>query len=220
MQSAWPVWLGNCASVALFAVLLATAEPALAQTSSGWVSACVFADLDRTWTQHVPVGFGGGFAAGGSLSPRVGIEFALDWPIPETVRATTGPNPASGGALQRYTVTTTTGSVAGIGAMAFRIMARPRFSANVLAGLSLVSHHFSDDSLIEYLGSDGNVVKQTEFVSSSLQFALGIATGLEAVVRIGDHLAVVPEVHLVWFPGGGGTDSVIVRPAVGIRWSD
>src|SRR5690349_19754972 len=105
--------------------LLALASPALAQTHPAWVAVYVFADIDRTWTEHVPVGFGGSVAAGVSITRGMGFEAALDWPKAETVRSTP------------YKVTTS--SIAGIGALSFRVRSGTGFQVDGLAGLSLVS---------------------------------------------------------------------------------
>lgn len=204
-----------------FTMLLAAATPAFSQThSEAWLSARFIVDKDRTWSQDVPIGVGGGFALGAFVTRHVGVEVALEWPFAETaVHVFTGPAAVSVGGFLRNTRTDTTRSAGGIGAAAFRVVSRATLSMTVLAGFGIVSHRSKSDSRTEYLDADGNVTRQSEAMNSSRYFWGGLATGVEVAARIADHVAVVPEVHVIFFPLSE-TGTLIIRPAVGIRWTD
>jgi hypothetical protein len=121
---------------------------------------------------------------------------------------------------EKRTDRTTTQSPGWIGFVSIHVVSTARFQLSALTGFGVVSHRDAFAHVIEHLDANGNVIGQdTGGTSGSFAWG-GPATGLQLAIRLGRHVAVVPEVHVIWFPyADSGTATGIIRPTVAVRWS-
>jgi hypothetical protein len=210
----WTMTLG------FFGALLAKGPPAFCQTpSTVWVAGSVIREMDESWGHQVPSGFGGGVTLGWDKSPKIALEFVADWPASSTTQSViTEVDPKAG--PEKRTDRTTTQSPGWIGFVSIQVVSTSRFQLSALTGFGVVSHREAFTHLIEHLGANGNVIGQ-ETGGTSGSFAWGgPAIGLQLAIRLGRHVAVAPDVHLIWFPyADSGTATGIIRTAVAVRWS-
>jgi len=202
----------------VWSALVAVAVPALAQTDRGpWVAGRIVADADKSWNVAVPIGIAGGVSAGFELTRRIGFELAVDWPAIRTIQTVLTVQPLTG--PERITQRDSYQSPGGAGFVAIHALTRSRVRLTLLAGLGIVSHRSTYDGITERLDPNGNVVSRAEGgVNGTFNWG-GPAVGVELPIRLGTHVAVVPEVHIIWFPlTDNPGSSAIIRPAVGVRW--
>jgi hypothetical protein len=210
----WAMTLG------IFGALLANGLPAFCQTpSTVSVAGSVIREMDKSWGHQVPSGLAGGVTLGWDKSRKIALEFVVDWPASRTTQSViTEVDPKAG--PEKRTDRTTTQSPGWIGFVSIYVVSTSRFQLSALTGFGVVSHREASAHLIEHLDANGNVIGQ-ETGGTSCSFAWGgPATGLQLAIRLGRHVAVVPEVYVIWFPyADSGTATGIIRPAVAVRWS-
>jgi hypothetical protein len=205
---------------AIWCVLLAIAALGIAQTErETWVAGRLAADADKSWNVGVPVGIAGGVSAGLELTRRISVELAFEWPATRTIQTVRTYQEAMVGPV-RITQRDSYQSPGGAGFVAIHVLTRSRLRLTLLAGLGLVSHRSTYDGLQERLDPNGNVVSRVEGgVKGTFNWG-GPAAGVELSIRLATHVALVPEVHVIWFPiSDTGPSTAIMRPAVGVRWT-
>ena len=91
---------------------------------------------------------------------------------------------------------------------------------SLLAGFTSVTHRDAGVTVVsERLGANGEVLERAETPAPGRHnWWPGIALGADVVIRLSSHVALVPEVRVMAFPGAD-SDGGIVRPAAGVRWT-
>ena len=201
------------------ALALALAAAAPAQTGTqAWVAGRVILDVDSSILSTTAVGPAGG-AAFGIDGRRIGFQVALDWPVPHTSDYVgTFQDPLVGPV--RMTVRRTSSSPSWQALLAFHPWSGSRLRLSLLAGFTSVTHRDAGFTVVsERLGPNGEVLERAETpVPGRNNWWPGFAFGADVVIRLSSHVALVPEVRVMAFPGAD-SDGGIFRPAAGVRWT-
>jgi hypothetical protein len=194
------------------AALLMLPRPVRAQGARALLDGRVFWNMDESWPRRVAASAGGGASIALEVWRRVGVEVAGDWPVPvANTRVLEGVDRLGGRQQERITIRERFAAPSGTAAVRIRLWSAPRVGVTAITGLAFVSQV----SGFTVERANGTL----ESGNASTHWRAGSLGGIEASIQVSAHVAVVPQIRAVWvwFPlSYDGT--MIVRPAVGVRW--